>query len=68
MATIETYADEVNAVGARDDYNHNVEGKRAAIFKMPGTNVEDYGGGAGSTIFKADIATDIWMVVVEDIA
>ncbi|MBL4639736.1 MAG: hypothetical protein JKY57_04325 [Kordiimonadaceae bacterium] len=52
MAIIETYATEADAVGARDDYNHNIEGKRAAVFKMPGSNVEDYGGGAGSTVLR----------------
>lgn len=67
MAIIETYENEEQAVGARDDYNHNAEGKRAVVFSMPGTNVDDYGGGSGENVFKAEITPKTWMVIVENI-
>ena len=67
MAVIETYEDEEQAIGARDDYNHNQEGKRAVAFSMPATSVEDYGGGSGENVFKEEITPETWMVVIEDI-
>ena len=67
MVIIETYENEAQAINARDDYNHNQEGKRAVVFNMPGTNVGDYGGGSGENVFKEEIMPETWMVVIEDI-
>lgn len=67
MAIIETYADEEGAKASRDDYNHNFDGKRATIFKMAGTTVEDHGGGGAGKFFKDEIDPAAWLVVIEDI-
>lgn len=63
MSSIELYADEAEAVGARDYYNHSL-GRRAVVVHLLGSVAyEDYYGG---TVFIESVAPDCWMLVVED--
>jgi hypothetical protein len=67
MAKLETYDTEALAIGARDNYNHNL-GKRATVFQVPvadGT-LSDFGGGGAERIFQATISPGAWVLVVED--
>lgn len=65
MSRIETFKKEKEAIDARDHYNHNLK-KRSEVFKLPGVDVTNYGGGDASTIFNAALTTDTWVLVVEN--
>jgi hypothetical protein len=67
MAKLETYDSEDQAIGARDNYNHNLN-KRATVFQVPvaAGSVSDFGGGGAERIFAATISPGAWVLVVED--
>jgi len=65
MSTIELYAEESEAVDARDYYNHELS-QRAVVVRIPDTDVINYGGGPKERIFNEPLEPACWILIVEN--